>query len=74
MHPRKLLIALTHNYVYTSAVIVIPMAILACFVAPSSKSEEYLPSDHPLQKVSQWFVLSIIHLRIELVLRSTYRM
>jgi hypothetical protein len=31
--------------------IFLPMAIAALFVEPSSKSEEYLPSDHPLQKI-----------------------
>ena len=32
-------------------VIFVPMAICAFFVEPSNKSEEYLPSDHPLQKI-----------------------
>ena len=31
--------------------IFLPMAISSLFVEPSSKSEEYLPSDHPLQKI-----------------------
>eukprot|EP01045_Picozoa_sp_COSAG04_P016151 COSAG04_NODE_1326_length_7211_cov_1.774606_3_plen_695_part_00 len=34
-----------------AAVIFVPMAISAFFVEPSNKSEEYLPSDHPLQKI-----------------------
>jgi hypothetical protein len=34
-----------------AACIFLPMAIASLFVEPSSKSEEYLPSDHPLQKI-----------------------
>lgn len=34
-----------------AAVVLIPMCISALFVEPSSKSEEYLPPDHPLQKI-----------------------
>ena len=34
-----------------AAVVFVPMAISSLFVEPSRKPEEFLPSDHPLQKI-----------------------
>ena len=34
-----------------AAVVFVPMAVSSLFVEPSRKPEEFLPSDHPLQKI-----------------------